>query len=77
MVKKHFCKKIKEGKECGETIPENFEKGRYSICRECRRLCGREQNLETKNLIESLQNKIKELEEKIKKLENKSPIGNL
>jgi hypothetical protein len=74
MVKTHFCKKIKEGKECGETISENFEKGRYSICRECRKLCGREQNIETKKFIESLQNKIKELEEKIEELENKTLI---
>jgi hypothetical protein len=69
MPKIHFCKKIKDGKECGETIPENFEKGRYSICRECRRLCGREQNIETKKLIEDLNNKIKFLEERIRELE--------
>jgi hypothetical protein len=71
MVKIHFCKKIKDGKECAETISENFEKGRYSICRECRRLYGREQNIETKKFIENLQNRIKELENKIRELEEK------
>ena len=69
MPKIYFCKKIKEGKECGEAVPENFEKGRYSLCRECRRLCGREQNIENKKLIEDLNNKIKFLEERIKELE--------
>jgi hypothetical protein len=69
MTKVYFCKKIKDGKECGETVPENFEKGRYSLCRECRRLCGREQNIETKRIIQELNDKIKILEERIKELE--------
>ncbi len=37
MTKQHFCKKIINGETCKETKPENFEKGRYSICKECKK----------------------------------------
>jgi hypothetical protein len=69
MTKLHLCKKIKDNKECGDTNPENFEKGRFSICRECRKLCSREQTIETKRIIQELNDKIKILEERIKELE--------
>lgn len=70
MPKTYFCKKITNDQVCGETNSENFEKGRYSLCRECRKLCSREQTIETKKIIEELNNKIKELENKIKTMEN-------
>lgn len=32
----YFCKNIKNGKECGETYAGLFQKGRYTICKECK-----------------------------------------
>ena len=37
MPKDFFCKRIEDNNICGEKDPEKFEKGRYSICKECRR----------------------------------------
>lgn len=37
MPKQHFCKKYNENILCGEKDPEKFEKGRYSICKECKK----------------------------------------
>jgi len=37
MPKVHFCKRVEEGIICGQTDPEKFEVGRYSICKDCRR----------------------------------------
>lgn len=37
MPKVYFCKNIKENFEiCGETDPQHFSPGRYSMCRRCR-----------------------------------------
>jgi hypothetical protein len=36
MPKQHFCKKAENNIVCGEHNPENFEEGRYSICKKCR-----------------------------------------
>lgn len=37
MTKSHFCSKFtKEGVICGDKNPENFNKGRYSICKKCK-----------------------------------------
>jgi hypothetical protein len=37
MSKQHFCKKYRDNILCGEKDPEKFEKGRYSICNECKK----------------------------------------
>ena len=37
MSKVYFCKQEKEGKICSESNPDKFPKGRYSICKECKR----------------------------------------
>jgi hypothetical protein len=37
MPKVYFCKKQENEVICGETNIDNFEKGRYSICKECRK----------------------------------------
>ena len=37
MSKQHFCKKYKDNILCGEKDPEKFEKGRYSICNDCKK----------------------------------------
>jgi hypothetical protein len=37
MSKTYFCNKIIEDKVCGETNSENFEKGRYTLCKECKK----------------------------------------
>lgn len=37
MPKVYFCDKIFEGKVCGETNQDKFEKGRYSLCKECKK----------------------------------------
>lgn len=37
MPKKHFCKQYRNEVLCGEKDPEKFEKGRYSICNECKK----------------------------------------
>lgn len=49
MTKQYFCKKINEGKECQETDQDKFEKGRRSICKECRKILSKEQRAEIKN----------------------------
>lgn len=50
MTKTHFCKKITDFKECKETDPSKFEKNRYSICRECRKILTKEKrNLKISN----------------------------
>ena len=36
MPKQHFCKKVENNIVCGEHNSENFEEGRFSICRKCR-----------------------------------------
>jgi hypothetical protein len=36
MSKEYLCKQIKDGEICGETNVENFTKGRYSKCIECK-----------------------------------------
>lgn len=36
MPKKYFCKTMEDFEICGETRPESFEPGRFSICRKCR-----------------------------------------
>ena len=36
MSKVYFCKNEKDGTICGKTCPEAFQKGRYSICKECK-----------------------------------------
>jgi hypothetical protein len=36
MPKTYLCTKIFDGKECGETNPENFPSGRYSVCKKCK-----------------------------------------
>jgi hypothetical protein len=35
MPKIHYCKKVFEGVICGETNPEKFHVGKYSICKDC------------------------------------------
>jgi hypothetical protein len=37
MPKVHFCKKLVNGNICGQRDPDNFESGRYSICKECKK----------------------------------------
>jgi hypothetical protein len=36
MPKEYLCNKIINGKFCGETNPDNFPKGRYSVCKKCK-----------------------------------------
>jgi len=36
--KKYNCKKLIENKICGETNPDNFIKGRYTVCKRCTKL---------------------------------------
>ena len=36
MSKVYFCKQEKDNKICGESNPDYFPKGRYSICKECK-----------------------------------------
>jgi hypothetical protein len=36
MSKVYFCKQEKDTEICGESNPDNFPKGRYSICKECK-----------------------------------------
>ena len=44
MSKEYFCKQIKGLDLCGESDPEKFSKGRYSSCKECRNLYGKNYN---------------------------------
>jgi hypothetical protein len=36
MSKVYFCKQQKDSEICGESNPDNFPKGRYSICKDCK-----------------------------------------
>jgi hypothetical protein len=61
MTKNHFCTKFKEnGDICGEKDKEKFGEGRYSICKECRKL-------ETKRQRDKIKDEKKE--EKITKID--------
>lgn len=57
MSKTYFCKYLNDLLECGETDPSKFEKGRYTICRECRKKYSTENrrlNTEKKKVQEDL-----------------------
>lgn len=51
MVKEFYCKSIKDNKVCGKTNKDAFEEGRYTSCKECRKLKNCEYN---KNKFKSL-----------------------
>jgi hypothetical protein len=65
MPKSYFCNKITDGIQCKDINPENFEKGRYSICKKCR----------IKNVMEnkSYRNNM-ELYDKVKKIDPKEEL---
>jgi hypothetical protein len=64
-AKQHFCKHQIDDKICGDINPENFEKGRYSICKSCKKSISRNIN-NAKNKKEKLE-KINNIDEIIKK----------
>ena len=42
MSKEYYCKQIIDLEFCGETNPENFDPGRYSSCKSCRKKLNKE-----------------------------------
>lgn len=78
MSKQYFCKKGFDGMICGETKIENFEKGRYSICKKCKnRQCVEiQKSKRLKNLELETINTVKEAKDIAKNVILKVPLLN-
>jgi hypothetical protein len=68
MPKIHYCKKVFDSVICGETNPEKFHTGKYSICKDC-----------NKKGIYELRKKEREVkeQEKIKEIDPDSKFKNI
>jgi hypothetical protein len=77
MSKVHFCKKYVDNVLCGERDSDKFEKGRYSICKECKkreiRLIQKKKSGNAENVL-SIESIIKE--ESLKDTVLKIPLYN-
>lgn len=68
----YFCKQKINGKEiCGKTNPDDFSKGRYTTCKECRLAYVRDYN---KKLVEE-EKSIKQMSNVEKITNNKGDLG--
>jgi hypothetical protein len=57
MTKEYHCKYFTNEIMCGEKDVENFEKGRYNICKKCRIKYITEKSLQRKKIEETFDNK--------------------
>jgi hypothetical protein len=69
MSKVYFCKKLNsEFIQCGESDPDKFQKGRYSICKNCQKMEIYELRRKKKELSELEELKKDDTESKIEKV---------
>ena len=66
-VRTYICENIKNGKICGQSNFENFAKGRYTMCNECKKEYLRNYRVKNKKIkeVEKMSHNVENFDQKI------------